>query len=74
MFHKKAVPLHAKLNEWDLGRSELEAYLNEWGFREFTHPQTVLKGHTRFNLSLREHPYTGGAGKKKMKLLRLFER
>lgn len=56
------------------GHSGMGAYHGEWGFREFTHPQTVLKGSTHFNLSLREHPYSGEAGKKKMKLLRLFER
>ena len=56
------------------GHSGMGAYHGEWGFREFTHPQTVLKGHTRFNLSLREHPYSGEDGKAKMKLLRLFER
>jgi len=50
------------------------AYHGEWGFREFTHPQTVLKGNTIFNLPLREHPYTGKTGELKMKLLRLFER
>lgn len=56
------------------GHSGMGAYHGEWGFREFTHPQTVLKGSTHFNLPLREHPYTGEAGKKKMSLLRLFER
>ena len=56
------------------GHSGMGAYHGEWGFREFTHPQTVLKGSTHFNLSLREHPYTGEPGKTKMKLLRLFER
>lgn len=56
------------------GHSGMGAYHGEWGFREFTHPQTVLRGLTCFNLSLREHPYTGTAGKKKMSLLRLFER
>jgi len=56
------------------GHSGMGAYHGEWGFREFTHPQTVLKGSTRFNLPLREHPYSGEAGKKKMSLLRLFER
>ena len=56
------------------GHSGMGAYHGEWGFREFTHPQTVLKGHTRFNLSLREHPYSGKTGQTKMKLLRLFER
>ena len=56
------------------GHSGMGAYHGEWGFREFTHPQTVLTGRTHFNLPLREHPYTGKAGEKKMKLLRLFER
>ncbi len=56
------------------GHSGMGAYHGEWGFREFTHPQTVLKGCSRFNLSLREHPYTGKAGETKMRLLRLFER
>ena len=41
------------------GHSGMGAYHGEWGFREFTHPQTVLKGSTIFNLPLREHPYTG---------------
>ena len=50
------------------------AYHGEWGFREFTHPTTVLKGKTRFNLPLREHPYSGKAGEKKMSLLKLFEK
>ena len=56
------------------GHSGMGAYHGEWGFREFTHPQTVLRGSTRLNLPLREHPYTGKAGDTKMKLLRLFER
>ena len=56
------------------GHSGMGAYHGEWGFREFTHPQTVLKGRTRFNLPLREHPYSGKAGETKMKLLKLFER
>jgi len=56
------------------GHSGMGAYHGEWGFREFTHPQTVLKGRTYWNLPLREHPYTGKAGELKMKLLRLFER
>lgn len=56
------------------GHSGMGAYHGEWGFREFTHPQTVLKGCTCFNLSLREHPYSGKAGEWKMKLLKLFER
>ena len=56
------------------GHSGMGAYHGEWGFREFTHPQTVLKGRTRWNLTLREHPYSGEAGEKKMKILRIFER
>ena len=56
------------------GHSGMGAYHGEWGFREFTHPQTVLKGKTRFNLPLREHPYGGEVGEKKLKILRLFER
>ena len=56
------------------GHSGMGAYHGEWGFREFTHPQTVLRGKTRFNLPLREHPYSGETGEKKMKILRVFER
>ena len=56
------------------GHSGMGAYHGEWGFREFTHPQTVLKGRTRWNLTLREHPYTGKAGEKKLRILRIFER
>ena len=46
------------------GHSGMGAYHGIWGFREFTHPSTVLFGKTHFNLSLREHPYT--EKKKKM--------
>ena len=56
------------------GHSGMGAYHGEWGFREFTHPQTVLKGKTRFNLPLREHPYGGETGENKLKILRVFER
>ena len=56
------------------GHSGMGAYHGEWGFREFTHPQTVLRGHTHLNLPLREHPYGGKAGERKMAILRLFER
>ena len=56
------------------GHSGMGAYHGEWGFREFTHPTSVLKGKTRFNLPLREHPYTGKAGERKMKLLKMFEK
>ena len=57
-----------------VGHSGMGAYHGEWGFREFTHPSTVLYGKTRWNLPLREHPYSGKTGERKMKLLRLFER
>ncbi|MBO6026376.1 MAG: iron-containing alcohol dehydrogenase [Bacteroidales bacterium] len=56
------------------GHSGMGAYHGEWGFREFTHPQTVLKGKTHFNLTLREHPYEGEEGEKKLRILRIFER
>ncbi len=56
------------------GHSGMGAYHGEWGFREFTHPQTVLTGSTRFNLPLREHPYSGKSGDLKLKLLKMFER
>ena len=56
------------------GHSGMGAYHGEWGFREFTHPSTVLTGRTRFNLPLREHPYGGSSEALKMKLLKLFER
>ncbi len=56
------------------GHSGMGAYHGEWGFREFTHPQTVLTGKTRFNLPLREHPYGGKNEEVKLKLLRLFEK
>ena len=56
------------------GHSGMGAYHGEWGFREFTHPQTVLTGKTYWNLPLREHPYSGEAGKKKKSILKWFER
>ena len=56
------------------GHSGMGAYHGEWGFREFSHPSTVLTGSTRFNLSLREHPYTGKNGRRKDRLLKLFEK
>ena len=56
------------------GHSGMGAYHGEWGFREFTHPQTVMKGKTVFNLPLREHPYTGKSGEFKLKILRIMER
>lgn len=54
--------------------SGMGAYHGEWGFREFTHPSTVLIGNTHFNLSLREHPYNGKIGLRKLKFLRRFEK
>ena len=56
------------------GHSGMGAYHGEWGFREFTHPQTVLRGRTFWNLSLREHPYGGRMEKLKLAFLRKFER
>lgn len=53
------------------GHSGMGAYHGIWGFREFTHPSTVLKGSTHFNLSLREHPYKDG---KALKLLKILEK
>jgi len=64
----KGVPFNG------VGHSGMGAYHGEWGFREFSHPTTVLKGKCHMNLSLREHPYSGKAGKLKMKLLKLFEK
>ena len=56
------------------GHSGMGAYHGIWGFREFTHPSTVLTGSARFNLSLREHPYSGRKNAWKLKMIRLFER
>ncbi len=56
------------------GHSGMGAYHGIWGFREFTHPSTVLMGSRRFNLPLREHPYDGKKNEWKMKMLRIFER
>ena len=54
-----------------VGHSGMGAYHGEWGFREFTHPSTVLIGSTKGNLSLREHPY----GRKwAERMIRLLER
>ncbi len=54
------------------GHAGMGAYHGIWGFREFTHPSTVLEGSSRFNLPLREHPFRGNKWKKK--LMELFER
>ena len=56
------------------GHSGMGAYHGEWGFREFTHPQTVLKGKTICNLPLREHPYGEKQEEQKLRILRVFER
>ena len=56
------------------GHSGMGAYHGIWGFREFTHPSTVLKGGRYFNLPLREHPYNGKKNAWKMAALRIFER
>ena len=53
------------------GHSGMGAYHGQWGFREFSHPCTVLLGNNKFNLALREHPYSG---KIKSILLKIFER
>ena len=52
------------------GHSGMGAYHGEWGFKEFTHPQTVLFGSNHFNLPLREHPYKDW----KMKILKIAEK
>lgn len=52
------------------GHSGMGAYHGVWGFREFTHPMTILEGKTRFNLPVREHPYRSW----KLKLLKFLER
>ena len=64
----KGVPFNG------IGHSGMGAYHGEWGFREFTHPQTVLYGRNHFNLPLREHPYGGVKNAYKEKLIKLFER
>ena len=52
------------------GHSGMGAYHGEYGFKEFTHPCTVLFGKNKGNLSLREHPYS----EKKMKFIKRFEK
>ena len=52
------------------GHSGMGAYHGIWGFREFTHPSTVLWGSRHFNLPLREHPYSGTKNRWKMWLLK----
>ena len=55
------------------GHSGMGAYHGIWGFREFTHPSTVMMGSRHFNLPLREHPYDGKKNAWKMKVLKVFE-
>ena len=55
------------------GHSGMGAYHGKWGFREFTHPATVLTGSTRLNLPLREHPYARHEGIKRH-MLQAFEK
>ncbi len=54
-----------------VGHSGMGAYHGEWGFRELTHPSTVLIGTNKFNLPLREHPY---GSRWKSALVRFIER
>ena len=61
----KGVPFNG------VGHSGMGAYHGEWGFKEFTHPQSVLIGSTKLNLPMREHPY---GPKWKEVLIHLFER
>ena len=56
------------------GHSGMGAYHGIWGFREFTHPATVMYGKTRFNLPLREHPYEGKENAYKLKMIKRFEK
>ncbi len=60
----KGVPFNG------VGHSGMGAYHGEWGFREFSHPSTVLIGHNKFNLKLRLHPYSD----KKKKIIKAFEK
>ncbi|MCQ2752844.1 MAG: aldehyde dehydrogenase family protein [Bacilli bacterium] len=50
------------------GHSGMGCYHGVWGFREFTHPSTVLFGKTKLNLPMRQHPYS----KKKKDFLKRF--
>jgi len=64
----KGVPFNG------VGHSGMGAYHGEWGFREFTHPQTVMIGSRFFNLPLRLHPYEGKFGSFKLSVLKKFLR
>ena len=59
----KGVPFNG------VGHSGMGAYHGKVGFREFTHPSTVLIGSTKLNLSLREHPYSSKWKKKLIKAI-----
>ncbi len=61
----KGVPFNG------VGHSGMGAYHGKWGFMEFTHPTSVLIGSTKFNLPMREHPYSPSW---KETLIKLFER
>ena len=56
------------------GHSGMGAYHGKYGFDEFSHPQTVLKGSNHFNLPLREHPYNGKENSWKLKFIKMFEK
>lgn len=56
------------------GHSGIGSYHGEWGFREFTHPCTVLRGYSVLNLPLREHPYSGKNNRYKIRAIKKFER
>ena len=53
------------------GHSGMGTYHGEWGFREFSHPSTVLFGSSKFDLPFRYHPYNS---KLKEKLVKIFEK
>lgn len=57
-----------------VGHSGMGAYHGEWGFKEFTHPSSVLIGSSHMNMTLREHPYSGKSGRIKRFFIELFER
>lgn len=60
----KGVPFNG------VGHSGMGQYHGEWGFKEFTHPQTVLFGKSHLNLPLRMHPYSGEKNKYKKNLIK----
>ncbi len=48
----KGVPFNG------VGHSGMGAYHGVWGFREFTHPSSVLIGSSFLSLPIRQHPYS----------------